>query len=119
MRRSVGLLIAPAVSVVALWVRRVDRLQHGPDAGVFAGMVRNLRSSLSLTSPTDQFWIRLSPSDTVAHLGHIPKAAGETVQLPGVTAEVAEVTGRAITRIRLRPVSAADADGENEDQTQS
>ncbi|GIF49192.1 putative hemolysin [Asanoa ferruginea] len=39
----------------------------------------------------------------LARLGHIPKAPGETVELPGFTAEVAEVTGRAITRVRLRP----------------
>ncbi len=38
----------------------------------------------------------------LAHLGHIPKTPGEVVELPGLTAEVAEVTGRAITRVRLR-----------------
>lgn len=41
----------------------------------------------------------------LAHLGHIPKTTGETVRLPGFIAEVAEVIGRAITRIRLRPSS--------------
>lgn len=40
----------------------------------------------------------------LVHLGHIPKTAGEIVRLPGLTAEVLEVTGRAITRVRLRPV---------------
>jgi magnesium and cobalt exporter, CNNM family len=35
-------------------------------------------------------------------LGHIPSAAGETVALPGLSAEVLEVTGRAITKVRLR-----------------
>ncbi|MET8090269.1 transporter associated domain-containing protein [Micromonospora sp. NPDC005220] len=49
----------------------------------------------------------------LAHLGHIPTAAGETVHLPGFIAEVAEVTGRAITRVRLRPVPTAGED-ENE-----
>jgi putative hemolysin len=39
----------------------------------------------------------------LARLGHIPTAPGETVALAGFTAEVVEVTGRAITRIRLRP----------------
>jgi putative hemolysin len=39
----------------------------------------------------------------LARLGHIPTAAGETVRLPGFTAEVVEVTGRAITKVRLRP----------------
>lgn len=40
----------------------------------------------------------------LVHLGHIPKTAGEIVRLPGLTVEVVEVTGRAITRVRLRPV---------------
>jgi len=45
----------------------------------------------------------------LAALGHIPTAPGEVVELPQFTAEVVEVTGRAITRVRLRPrVSAAD-----------
>ncbi|MGW0434468.1 hemolysin family protein [Micromonospora sp. NPDC003197] len=39
----------------------------------------------------------------LAQLGHIPTAAGETVRLPGFTVEVLEVTGRAITKVRLRP----------------
>ncbi|MEV0717668.1 hemolysin family protein [Asanoa sp. NPDC050611] len=38
----------------------------------------------------------------LARLGHIPTAPGEIVELPGHTAEVVEVTGRAITRVRLR-----------------
>ncbi|MFG1889194.1 hemolysin family protein [Micromonospora sp. NPDC049051] len=38
----------------------------------------------------------------LAHLGRIPKTPGDTVEVPGLTAEVAEVTGRAITRVRLR-----------------
>ncbi|GAB3855173.1 hemolysin family protein [Micromonospora andamanensis] len=38
----------------------------------------------------------------LAQLGHIPKAPGETVELPGLTAEVTEVSGRAITWVRLR-----------------
>ncbi|WBB70017.1 hemolysin family protein [Micromonospora sp. WMMD812] len=47
----------------------------------------------------------------LAHLGHIPKTAGEVVQVPGFTAEVAEVTGRAITRVRLRPARSTAVDG--------
>jgi magnesium and cobalt exporter, CNNM family len=35
-------------------------------------------------------------------LGHVPTAPGETVTLPGFTAEVTQVTGRAITQVRLR-----------------
>jgi putative hemolysin len=38
----------------------------------------------------------------LARLGHIPTAPGEVVTLPQFTAEVLEVTGRAITRLRLR-----------------
>jgi putative hemolysin len=38
----------------------------------------------------------------LAALGHIPTAPGEVVTLPEFTAEVVEVTGRAITRVRLR-----------------
>ena len=38
----------------------------------------------------------------LAKLGHIPTAPGEVVTLRQFTAEVVEVTGRAITRIRLR-----------------
>ena len=41
----------------------------------------------------------------LAELGHIPTAPGEVVTLPEFTAEVVEVTGRAITKVRLRPLS--------------
>jgi putative hemolysin len=46
----------------------------------------------------------------LAGLGHIPTAPGEVVTLPAFSAEVVEVTGRAITRIRLRPLERGDAD---------
>ena len=46
----------------------------------------------------------------LAGLGHIPTEPGEVVTLPEFTAEVAEVTGRAITRVRLRPLRAAQDD---------
>jgi putative hemolysin len=46
----------------------------------------------------------------LARLGHIPTGPGETVDLAGYTAEVAEVTGRAITKVRLRPRGAPDAE---------
>jgi putative hemolysin len=42
----------------------------------------------------------------LARLGHIPTGPGETVTLDGWTAEVVQVTGRAITRIRLTPTPA-------------
>ncbi|WP_020521695.1 hemolysin family protein [Catelliglobosispora koreensis] len=41
-------------------------------------------------------------------LGRIPTAAGDTVKAPGFTAEVVEVTGRAITKVRLRRVKRTD-----------
>ncbi|XVU23926.1 hemolysin family protein [Actinoplanes sp. CA-054009] len=40
-------------------------------------------------------------------LGHIPTCPGEVVALPEFTAEVAEVTGRAITRVRIRATAAS------------
>ncbi|WP_041833142.1 hemolysin family protein [Actinoplanes sp. N902-109] len=40
-------------------------------------------------------------------LGHIPEQPGETVTLDGHTAQVTEVTGRAITGVRFRPLSAS------------
>jgi putative hemolysin len=43
----------------------------------------------------------------LAALGHIPTGPGEVVELPEFTAEVVEVTGRAITRVRLRPLQSA------------
>ncbi|NMO49886.1 HlyC/CorC family transporter [Actinoplanes sp. TBRC 11911] len=38
----------------------------------------------------------------LSRLGHIPTVPGEVVEIDGHTAEVTEITGRAITRIRLR-----------------
>ncbi|MFV2104766.1 transporter associated domain-containing protein [Micromonospora sp. LOL_024] len=56
----------------------------------------------------------------LAHHGHIPKTPGEVIELPGLSAEVAEVTGRAITRVRLRttPVP-ADGPETGEDEASS
>lgn len=39
----------------------------------------------------------------LVELGHIPQAAGDVVRLPAFTAEIVEVTGHAITQVRLRP----------------
>jgi putative hemolysin len=44
----------------------------------------------------------------LAGLGHIPTEPGETVTLPQFTAEVVEVTGRAITQLRLRALPKQD-----------
>jgi putative hemolysin len=51
----------------------------------------------------------------LARLGHIPTAPGETVQAGQYTAEVAEVTGRAITKIRLRRQSPPNSSTEEAD----
>jgi putative hemolysin len=45
----------------------------------------------------------------LAALGHIPTAPGEVVTLAQFTAEVVEVTGRAITRVRLRALPRTDS----------
>lgn len=42
----------------------------------------------------------------LSRLGHIPEQPGEVITLDGHTAEVKEVTGRAITAVRLRPLTA-------------
>jgi putative hemolysin len=49
----------------------------------------------------------------LARLGHIPTAPGEVVAIDGHTAEVTQVTGRAITQVRLRPlpITARTGDG--------
>ena len=49
----------------------------------------------------------------LAGLGHIPTAPGEVVTLPQFTAEVVEVTGRAITRVRIRALSKTHTDDED------
>jgi putative hemolysin len=49
----------------------------------------------------------------LAALGHIPTAPGEVVTLPQFTTEVVEVTGRAITRVRLRPLPRRREDDED------
>ncbi|GGL06276.1 hemolysin family protein [Mangrovihabitans endophyticus] len=43
----------------------------------------------------------------LAALGYIPTAPGEVVTLPAFTAEVVEISGRAITRVRLRALPRA------------
>ena len=39
----------------------------------------------------------------ISRLGHIPKTPGEIVDLRGFTAQVVEITGHAVTKVRLRP----------------
>ncbi|WP_326557733.1 hemolysin family protein [Micromonospora sp. NBC_01796] len=50
----------------------------------------------------------------LARLGHIPTAPGETIEVPAFTAAVVEVTGHAITKVRLRPRSGESAGGDDE-----
>ena len=45
----------------------------------------------------------------LARLGHIPTEPGEIVEVDGHTAEVVEIEGRAITRLRLRPLTREEA----------
>jgi putative hemolysin len=47
-------------------------------------------------------------------LGHIPTEPGEVVMLPEFTAEVVEVTGRAITCVRLRALPRPDDEDRDE-----
>ncbi|MGC5032777.1 hemolysin family protein [Micromonospora sp. DT229] len=54
----------------------------------------------------------------LAHLGHIPRTPGEVVALSGLTVEVVEVTGRAITRVRLRTTPRR-PDGPDTDETEA
>jgi putative hemolysin len=47
----------------------------------------------------------------LARLGHIPTTPGEDVTIDGHTLKVVEITGRAITRLRLRPLPAEQHSG--------
>jgi putative hemolysin len=49
----------------------------------------------------------------LASLGHIPTGPGEVVTLSQFTAEVLEVTGRAITRVRLRALPRRDPEDDD------
>lgn len=57
---------------------------------------------LALDEPDDGDYTTIAGL-VLARLGHIPTEPGETVALPAFTVQVAEVTGHAITRVRLRP----------------
>jgi putative hemolysin len=58
---------------------------------------------LGFDGPPDEGDYTTVAGMVLAALGHIPTEPGETVELPQFTAEVMEVTGRAITRLRVRP----------------
>lgn len=55
----------------------------------------------------------------LARLGHIPTAPGETVEVPAFSAEVVEITGHAITKIRLRPRAADPSEVDQPDPTEA
>jgi putative hemolysin len=55
----------------------------------------------------------------LARLGHIPTEPGETVELLTFTAQVVEITGHAITKVRLRPRPRQDPDPEGADVGQA
>ncbi|RKR86286.1 putative hemolysin [Micromonospora pisi] len=50
----------------------------------------------------------------LARLGHIPTAPGETVEVPAFSAQVVEITGHAITKVRLRPRAADPSEVDDE-----
>lgn len=57
---------------------------------------------VDLALPTDGDYTTVAGL-VLARLGHIPSRPGETLQLPGLSVQVVEVCGRAISRVRLRP----------------
>ena len=68
-------------------------------------------SASTSTQPPDGDYTTIAGL-VLASLGHIPTAPGETVTLPGWTAEVTAVDRRAITQIRLRPTPGQEPDTE-------
>ena len=70
---------------------------HVPDPRPAGHRRRRASSRTRATTPRWPAWCWPA-------LGHIPTAPGEMVTLPQFTAEVVEMTGRAITRVRLRAV---------------
>ena len=75
---------------------KVDR------AYINGALLRLLLGKGALTAREAEPYPQPSFNLMLAHLGHIPTEPGETVQVDGHTAEVVEVTGRAITKVRLR-----------------
>jgi putative hemolysin len=85
--------------------RDVQSVVHEPDGALL------MPGSFPIHDLPDVGFDRTAPDEgeyttiagmVLAALGHIPTAPGEVVTLPQFTAEVVEVTGRAITRVRLR-----------------
>ena len=62
----------PTLTAAVVLARRRTRLQDNTDGHMFTAIARNLRCCLSLSSPTDQYWIRLSPARTFAVMPSIP-----------------------------------------------
>ncbi len=85
--------------------RDIEQVVHEPDGALLVPGSFPLHDLPDLDIDLD----RLGDLDytTVAgllldRLGRIPTAPGDAVKLPGFTAEVVEITGRAITKVRLR-----------------
>ncbi|WP_117213766.1 hemolysin family protein [Allorhizocola rhizosphaerae] len=85
--------------------RDIEMVVHEPDGALLLPGAFPIHDLPDLGIDTD----RLGDSDytTVAgllldQLGRIPTTPGDVVKLPGLTAEVVEITGRAITKVRLR-----------------
>ena len=87
--------------------RDVAGVIHEPDGGLLmpgSFPIHDLPDIGFESSNTEEGDYTTIAGMVLAALGHIPTEAGEVVTLPEFTAEVVEVTGRAITRVRLRPL---------------
>jgi putative hemolysin len=97
--------------------RDVQAVVHEPDGALLmpgSFPIHDLPDIGFDTTPPDEGDYTTIAGMVLAGLGHIPTEPGEVVMLPEFTAEVAEVTGRAITRVRLRPLPAT-RDDDTED----
>ena len=86
--------------------RDVQAVVHEPDGALLmpgSFPIHDLPDIGFDTTPPDEGDYTTVAGMVLAVLGHIPTEPGETVELPQFTAEVVEVTGRAITRVRVRP----------------
>ena len=89
--------------------RDVQAVVHEPDGGLLVSGAYPIHDlpdiGVDLDNNADGDYTTLAGL-VLVRLGHVPTHAGETVTLSrGFTAEVVEVTGRAITKIRLHPTS--------------
>lgn len=91
--------------------RDVQAVVREPDGGLLMPGVFPIHDlpdiGFDTTTPDEGDYTTIAGM-VLAALGHIPTEPGEVVELPEFTAEVVEVTGRAITRVRLRPFTRDD-----------